>query len=289
MYGKTQKHALKSWYCDCDCGTKDHIVTNANLYRTKSCGCGLPYIGDSIIGKRFGRLVVQYKCDYIRRNLSVYHCICDCGNECDVCGTDLTHGNVSSCGCLRKESQKTRSCKFNEYEQHGDYYIGYTLNGKKFYFDSDDYEKVKDYCWSITKDGYVAAKAKDGTDRHIFLHQIILGKYVDHIGGKDTRNDNRKSNLRKNNDIYSFESINNMNKPLQKNNKSGHKGVSWHKRDNIWEVHITVNKRQIYLGRFENFDDAVRVREEAEEKYFGEYSYKNSMKTAMDNRLQEVI
>lgn len=34
----------------------------------------------------------------------------------------------------------------------------------------------------------------------------------------------------------------------------------------------------MYLGRFENFDDAVNARKEAENKYFGEYSYDNSQK-----------
>lgn len=33
-----------------------------------------------------------------------------------------------------------------------------------------------------------------------------------------------------------------------------------------------------HLGRFDNFEDAVKVRKEAEEKYFGDWSYDNSMK-----------
>lgn len=32
------------------------------------------------------------------------------------------------------------------------------------------------------------------------------------------------------------------------------------------------------IKRVENFEDAVKARKEAEEKYFGEYSYENSMK-----------
>ena len=32
------------------------------------------------------------------------------------------------------------------------------------------------------------------------------------------------------------------------------------------------------LGYYGNFEDAVKARKEAEEKYFGEYSYDNSMK-----------
>lgn len=36
------------------------------------------------------------------------------------------------------------------------------------------------------------------------------------------------------------------------------------------------------LGYFSNFEEAVRARKEAEEVYFGEYSYDNSMKTAKE-------
>jgi hypothetical protein len=54
--------------------------------------------------------------------------------------------------------------------------------------------------------------------------------------------------------------------------------VVWHKRDNVWEAYITVNYKRTYLGRFVDFKEAVKARKEAEEKYFGEFSYDNSMK-----------
>lgn len=61
-------------------------------------------------------------------------------------------------------------------------------------------------------------------------------------------------------------------------NTSGVTGVKWHSRDNIWGAWIRVNHKNMYLGRFENFDDAINARKEAENKYFGEYSYDNSQK-----------
>lgn len=39
-----------------------------------------------------------------------------------------------------------------------------------------------------------------------------------------------------------------------------------------------VNYKDIYLGYYKDFDEAVKVRKEAEEKYFGEYSYDNSQR-----------
>ena len=33
-----------------------------------------------------------------------WHCICDCGNECDVVGTNLRTGHTKSCGCNIREN-----------------------------------------------------------------------------------------------------------------------------------------------------------------------------------------
>lgn len=53
-----------------------------------------------------------------------------------------------------------------------------------------------------------------------------------------------------------------------KNNTSGHKGVSWNKRRELWEAYIQVHGKRKYLGRFDKYTDAVKARELAEELYF---------------------
>ena len=91
---------------------------------------------------------------------------------------------------------------------------------------------------------------------------------VDHIHGRDSRNDNRKSNLR----IVNM-SKNGMNKKIQKNNTSGVTGVSLNKNKTKWRARIKVNGKEKHLGEFVNFEDAVQERKNAEKKYFGEYAY----------------
>jgi len=59
-------------------------------------------------------------------------------------------------------------------------------------------------------------------------------------------------------------------KPVQKNNKSGVTGVSWNSRENKWAVDIGVDGRNIRVGGFHAFDDAVVARHQAELKYWGE-------------------
>ena len=54
----------------------------------------------------------------------------------------------------------------NVYDLSGEYGIGYTLKGEEFYFDLEDYDKIKDYCWHINKK-YVCTKYKN--NRIMFL------------------------------------------------------------------------------------------------------------------------
>ena len=233
-----------------------------------------------LTGQRFGRLLVHEIYERDKSGLIVWECQCDCGNIAFVKGTYLIHGATTSCGCYQKESARKRRIKSNTYDLSGSYGIGYTLKGEPFYFDLEDYELIKDYCWHRRSDGYIDAKIRDGSGKRILMHVLIMGqKHIDHIGGTETVNDNRKENLRIPPDDLSFDSYNQMNKQIQSNNKSGCPGVIWHKRDQIWEVYISVNKRRIYLGRYEDYDDAVSARKAAEQEYFGNYSYDNSQMT----------
>lgn len=69
-----------------------------------------------------------------------------------------------------------------------------------------------------------------------------------------------------------------MNRQLAANNKTGVTGIFWHTKLAKWRATIQINNHQIFLGDYDNFDDAVKARKEAEEKYFGEWSYDNSQR-----------
>lgn len=167
--------------------------------------------------------------------------------------------------------------KYNQYDLSGEYGIGYTSKGEPFYFDIEDYDKIKNHCWHINSKGYVQTNIDGNT---VKIHRLILPdyQYVDHIN--HMKFDNRKCNLRR-----TTNQQNCMNKNIYNNNTSGIAGVSWRKRDKVWQARIKVNYKYIYLGQFKNFDDAVKARKEAEEKYFGEYSFDNSMKQSETNNV----
>lgn len=58
-------------------------------------------------------------------------------------------------------------------------------------------------------------------------------------------------------------------------------GVSFNKKSYKWEAYIGIDNKRINLGKFNDFEDAVSARKEAEEKYFGEWSYNNSQTGSM--------
>ena len=240
-------------------------------------------------GLRFGRLVVIGR-DYekeqqrLQNNKSprvYWACICDCGNHSSVQSSHLLSGHTISCGCLRSETTKSTNAKHkkkkNKYDLTGEYGIGWTNNSnQEFYFDLDDYDKIKNICWYENNNGYICGILNG---KQILLHRFVLGLHVsdkdnfivDHKKHKVF--DNRKEYLRITNHIH-----NSQNREIGIDNTSGITGVCWKNRESLWVAYITINYKQITLGQFYDFYDAGNARKQAEEKYFGEYSYDNSMK-----------
>lgn len=63
---------------------------------------------NDLTNRRFGRLLVKERFKHPTKRVTLYKCVCDCGNEVVVRHGQLTTGETKSCGCLRKEmlSQK---------------------------------------------------------------------------------------------------------------------------------------------------------------------------------------
>lgn len=164
--------------------------------------------------------------------------------------------------------------KYNQYDLSGDYGIGYTVDGREFYFDLQDYDRIKDYYWQFNNRGYVYfLYQRKRKNTKVFLHRLIMNPEsdmtVDHING--VRHDNRKSNLR----IVTLEQ-NNLNHRTFSTNTSGCTGVVWVKNRSRWFARIEYKKKVYGLGFYRNFEDAVKARKEAEEKYYGEFSHDES-------------
>lgn len=88
---------------------------------------------------------------------------------------------------------------------------------------------------------------------------------IDHINSDGT--DNRLGNLR-----LASRSENSTNKGVQRNNRSGRKGVSWHARAGRWQACIGVNGRTICLGLFNSVEEAHAAYMRAATEHFGEFA-----------------
>ena len=143
----------------------------------------------------------------------------------------------------------------------------------KALIDLEDIDKVKDIKWhksDLQRNTYYCISNDKKWRR---LHRLILGVedsnvFIDHINHNGL--DNRKENLR-----ICTNQQNMCNCVIPKNNTSGCKGVQWSKDKNKWTVQVSVNNKTKYIGRFNNYDDAVKARKEAVKKYYGEFCNEN--------------
>lgn len=228
----------------------------------------------NIIGNKYNKLTVVGRADdYISpsgKREAMWICNCDCGNKGIVIkGTKLKKGYTKSCGCLAIKLLVDRSKKYNDYNLSGDYGIGFDVNGNEFYFDLEDYDKIRDYCWYVNKNNRVTNRITNkNTNKTIWLHRLVMdiaddcNIIIDHID-RNPKN-NRKYNLREANN-----QTNTFNMSIAKNNKSGFIGVYYNSKRNKWEAYITFNYKKRNLGSYDNKIDAIKTRLRAEIKYFG--------------------
>lgn len=222
--------------------------------------------------------VIEQTDDYISPtgiHYSRWKCMCSCEkhNILYASGTNIRSGEVKSCGCLKKAvviRMGEINKKFNKYDLTGEYGVGWTMNSnKEFYFDLEDYDLIKDYCWSENhpNGGYSMLMTYDShIKKYVSFHRLLKPEWniIDHID-RNTLN-NRKNNLRQ---VTHAENM--RNTTLRKTSKTGFIGVHERKsaKKNKWLAYIGINKEIKYLGVFQNKDDAIKARLRAEIEYFG--------------------
>jgi hypothetical protein len=97
-----------------------------------------------------------------------------------------------------------------------------------------------------------------------YIHRVIYEKYycieltrnqvIDHIDLNPSNN--KITNLR-----LVSQQQNCQNKNHNKNSKSGHKNISWSKRDNKYVVQIKSDGKNGFFGYFEKLEDAIKKRD----------------------------
>lgn len=145
--------------------------------------------------------------------------------------------------------------------------------------DAEDYERLSIYYWQahwskITETYYAQRAARSGSGKgvHVSMHREIMGVtdrqiLVDHKS-RDLTLDNRKQNLR-----IATRSQNGWNSKIQRNSRSGVKGVYWNSTSGKWIASVTVNYKHRHLGSFSTKEEAAIARREAALATYGEFAF----------------
>jgi len=138
--------------------------------------------------------------------------------------------------------------------------------------DAADVPLVEGFNWCAKLDRKtVYAKRADYTGqqaRMVLLHRVIMAEpndlCVDHRDGDGLNN--RRGNLR-----VASKSQNAQNQAAHRDNKSGFKGVSWHKRDAKWQAQIMLNGKNVWTKSFSSAEDAATARAQKVAELHGEF------------------
>lgn len=135
--------------------------------------------------------------------------------------------------------------------------------------DDCDYELITRYSWRAKEHGrtfYAFAKGKKIKQ----MHRLILPNVesVDHIDGNGLNN--CRNNLR-----AAIHQQNCFNRKKNLKGTSRYKGTHWHKKMGKWASGIRVNQKAIWLGAFDDEQDAALAYDTAAMKYFGAFANLN--------------
>ncbi len=160
------------------------------------------------------------------------------------------------------------------------------LHGKYSYLfifiDDEDFEEVSQYKWYGCKgknDNTIYARADcyyNNKRVQIKMHRLILGLEFGNKLQGDHKDHNGLNNQKYNLRIVTCQQ-NQFNRQPYKNTSSEYKGVSWHKRDKVWQAYIKYSGKLIMLSCFNNEIEAAQAYNKKASELFGEYAKLNTI------------
>lgn len=189
----------------------------------------------------------------VRRMLKA---VCTCGSEQYVDKNALLSGHSNSCGCY------TRKLNSELMTTHG-------------MADSKEYRiwaNMRARCNNPNIESYInyGGRGISHQDSWKYFDEFWKDMGPSYILGLELDRINVNGDYCLENCRWTDNSTQAYNQRQYKNNTSGKTGVVLNKRSQNWVVSINVMKEKIYIGTFSDLSLAVKAREDAEFKYYGE-------------------
>jgi len=131
---------------------------------------------------------------------------------------------------------------------------------------------------SNNKDGYKKiGLTKNGKQKYFLIHRLVGKAFLENPDNKPVIDhiDNNPANNNVKNLRWATSKDNSANQGKSKNNKSGFKGVAYHKPSNKYRAQIRINGKIKHLGYFETAEEASKVYEAKAKEIHKEFYYKN--------------
>lgn len=149
--------------------------------------------------------------------------------------------------------------------------IGMQNSDRVAIVDDADVATIAEHRWFTYRIGRTHYAMATHQGERIYMHRLIMGNPY---GEVDHRNNdglnNRRSNLR-----VAPHALNLANQRPQVGRSSRYKGVSWNRKQNVWEAYIKVNRRKRRLGWFTSEIEAAKVYDAAAIAAWGEFARPN--------------
>ena len=240
----------RKWLCRCDCGTERYVLERSLLYGgSVSCGClrkerASETNSPDLTGQRFGQLTVIRRVENTKHAAAQWLCKCDCGADYVVQGSLLVTGRRTRCSGKVHEKNYAYS----------------DVTGRRFgrlvaLYPSRRYDKSGSVIWRCKCDCgneidvayntlmYTNQKSCGCQKKE---HDQKLQTFLTHVAGTSV-------------DIL-------KSKKVPTDNTTGYKGVYLVKGKYL--AKIVFQKKQYFLGTYEQIEEAAEARKEAEEVLF---------------------